>query len=382
MNDAPVVSVWEPDGNEWRVVGRVLAYTTLQFESRFLEAGPWQMELPYDTAALPILPHRLLSVDWRGRTLPLRITSHNPHVDEETGQPTLTVGGKGALSLFDRVLAWPDPSKGLGSQPIDDPYTGDAETVVRQMIEGNYVDRYGAQLRMGANQNQGDNVKARPEFDNLLEIVAKKAKRGGIGVDVELVRTTGTRARLELRIWTPQDLTRRVRLTRRSGTLRNWSQDAEAPSVTHALVGGAGSGTDRVFRQVSTAASRQAADTWGGPVESFVDGPSSFDFPELDQAGEEALDEGAETNTLTMTAAESEGLRAFRDYQPGDKATGELADKTTITDVITSVSVTVNDDGVDVVPTFGDPDRKDPAIAIGKLIKGVRREVKHLQTRR
>lgn len=382
LDGAPVVSVWQADGDQWRSVGRVLAYNSLSFESRFLEAGPWEMVLPYDTAALSILPRRLLSVDWRGRTIPLRIEKWNPATDEETGQPLLTVGGRDAIALFERVLAWPDPSAGLGNQPADRWYQGNAETVIRSLVSENYVQRYGGQLVMGSNGNQGSDIKARPRFTNLLELVAKKAKRGGVGVGVELVRTSGTSARLRLRIWEPSDLTKRVRLTRRAGTLRNWSQESEAPKVTHALVGGAGEGVNRVFRQVSTDESTRAAQTWGGPVESFVDGPASFDNPELDQAGQEALDEGAETNTLTMEAAESEGLRAFRDYQPGDRATGELIDGTTLTDVITSIGVTVNDEGVTVVPTFGDPDRKEPAMQLGQMIKRLRREVRAVQTRR
>lgn len=382
VDDEAVVTVWEADGDQWRSVGQVAAYKSLSFEPRHLQAGPWEMVLPYDTPALSILPKRLLSVDWRGRTLPLRVEKFNPATDDETGQPMLTVGGTDAIALVGRELAWPDPDGDETSQPASKLYTGNAESVIRSLISENYVQRYGGQLVLGTNGNRGSDIKARARFQNLLELVAKKAKRGGIGVGVEMVRTSGTRARLHLRIWEPADKTKRVRLTESAGTLRTWSQESAIPTATHELVGGAGEKASRVFRIVSTAKSRASADTWGGPVWGFIDGPDSFDNPELDQAGEEALDDAAETNTLTFTAAESEGLRAFRDYDVGDKATGELLTGLSVEDVITSIAVHITDDGVEVVPTFGDPDRKDPDLQLAQMIKGLRRQVRALERRR
>lgn len=381
--DYPVVSVWEPDGAEFRLVGKVATYDTLGFEQRYLEPGPWTMAMPYDTQALAVLPHRLLSVDWRDETLGLAIETFNPALDAETQQPMLTVGGRSVLSFLEREVCWPAPAASLSSQPENKLYTGDAESVVRALVSENYVTRRGDALELGTNGNRGTNIKARARFDNLLEIVAKKAKRGGIGVDVVLERTSPMTARLVLKVWTPVDKAGRVRLTRQAGTLREWSQESAAPKATHVLVGGAGEGASRVFRQVSTAKSQTSADRWGGKRVKFVDGPSSFDNPELDQAGEEALDSDAETNTMTFVAAEAEGLRAFTDYQVGDKATGELiSGGLKVTDVITSIGVTADDSGIEVKPGFGDPDRKDPAMQLGQLIKRVRRDVRNIITRR
>lgn len=385
MNDTlPAVSVWKPlTGSTWAKVGILSTYSSLQCQPRFLDVGTWQLEIPYDAQALAVQKDRLLTFDWRGkRIMTGSLSRFNPKTDEETGQPVLSLTGSDAFGMLGRAVAYPDPTLGIGSQPAAGVYTGVGETVVMDMIRQNLMTRYGAAISVPASAGAGSAITARTRFQNLLQLVQKKAKLSGIGIRVGLVDTGSTRATLTVSAFVPQDKTLRVRLSHKTGALRDWSQEEQEPSATKAIVGGAGEGVDRVFRVRTTPESVAAATDWGGHREVFVEGPDSFDNTELDEAGDEALESGAQTVNLSLTAAETEGLLAFRDYAPGDKATAEILTGLSIVDVITSVEVRVDENGVDVVPTFGDPDAKKPALQMAQLVRAVRRDVKNLQTRR
>lgn len=395
LPDLPQVAVWSFEGTEWAWRGQITGYQSATVAPRLLDAGVWSLSMPYDEQALRVLADRVVTFDWRGvRLMTGLITTFNPGSDDQTGAPVLNVSGVDALAVIGWKLAYPNPAVSLAQQPYPDPtvpittppapgtYRGPAETVVSQLVAGNLRDRAGVQVTLPPSQGRGAVVSARPRFDNLLELVTRNAKRGGIGLQMGLVNRTGTRAAMTLTAYQPVDLTARVRLSEKAGTLRSWSQTDTAPTATAALVGGAGDGATRVWRQVTTAASVAAAGQWGGHREVFVDGPDSFDNPELDQAGLEALDSGAATTNLSVTAAEAEGLMAFRDYNVGDKVTARLLTGVSVADVITAITVTVSDTGVDVAPAFGDPDATSPVQRRNQIIRAVRRDVKRLQTRR
>lgn len=395
MSDLPVVSVWSDEGAYWQKRGNITGYQSLSVEPRYRDAGPWSMTMAYNRQALKILKDRLITVDWRGwRLMTGGVTTFNPGSDEETGDPMLNVSGVDVFSRLGWALAFPDPAALLTNQPYPDPtvpittppargtYKAPAETLVLDLIGGNFRDRYGAAVTIPVSLGRGVTVPARPRFDNLLELVGKKARRGGVGVRMGLVNTSGTRAEMTIEAFVPVDRSKRVRLSQKVGNLRSWSQTDTAPTATKVLVGGAGEGTTRVWRAVTTPESVAAANAWGGHREAFVEGPDSFDNPELDQAGEEALDSGAETTNLAITAAEAAGLQAFRDYQVGDRATAELLTGVSIVDIITAITVTVGDSGADVTPTFGDPDATDPRASQAQIIRGLRRDIRRLQARR
>ncbi|MGH3497860.1 MAG: Gp37-like protein [Nocardioidaceae bacterium] len=383
MTDAlPVVTVWRDTGTAWALAGQVATFDTLTFEPRHLDPGTWSMTMPYDGQATAITRDRLVAVDWRGVRSTWCVESFVPSSDAN-GQPILTVGGPGALSVVGRALAWPNPTAAIGSQPTAGDYAGPTETVLHDLIAQNLRDRYGARVTVAASAGRGTVLTAvRPRFDNLLELVEKKGRFGGVGVSAGLVSTSGTRADLRVGFYVPVDKSGRVRLSARSGTLRQWTQTETAPTVTSVLVGGAGSGTGRVFRQVTTTDSVASATAWGGHREVFVDDSGSSDAAELDQAGQTALKAGVDTTTLALVAGEAEGLKAFRDYAPGDTATGEVLTGVSVTDVITAITVSVSSTGIDVTPVFGDPNTTAPPMAQAAMIRALRRRIRNLESGR
>lgn len=381
--DFPQVSVWTPSGSQWAKVGDLATYDSIKFQPEWLAVGSWSMSMPYDLQATSLLRNRLVTIDWRGVRTTWCIETFEPSSETDSGMPILSVGGPSAYSFLARALAWPNPTGTLTTQPRDKVYTGPTETVLRAIIDDNLRARYGLALTVPASGGRGPAITARCRFENILELVTEKAKAANLGVDVGLVNAgSSTRANLTLRFWTPQDKSKRVRLSQRIGTLSEWKQSGSAPTATSALVGGAGTDTDRVFRQVTTPASITAASTWGGHREIFVDGPQSYDAPELDQAGTEELTSGASTETLTLTSAEAEGLMAFRDYQVGDKAYGEVLEGESVTDVITAIGVEISSNGFDITPTFGDPNAAVPLLSLASIISQLRSDVRSLQTRR
>lgn len=388
MTDAPpVVTVWRDLGTEWGQVGQIGTSSTLTWTPSLNDVGSWATTLPYEEQAELLEEDRLVLIDFRDTSTTWGIGTLTPSSDEETGEPTLTAAGVSALSMLGWENAWPDPTKAITAQPVlsetdPAPYKGPAETVITQIVAGNFRDRAGFNIVVPTSQGRGSTQSARPVFDNMLELVTNVAKLGGLCVDLGLVRTTPMRAQLTLRIWEPVDRTRSVQLTAAAGTLTSWEQVDTEPTATRAIVGGAGNGgADRVFQVVTTPASEAAAARWGGHRTIFVDGPSSFDPEELTQAGQQALTEGAETRTLSFTSAESEGMMAFFHYDVGDKATAEVMTGASVNDVITSISVTLDENGLTIGPVFGNPSATDAEMDLAEQIGQLKRAVRQQQTK-
>jgi hypothetical protein len=377
--DFPLVAVWAPDGTDYALVGSELPYEELVYESQYLDAGTWEMLLPYSQAAGNIAPDSLITIDWRGDRTTWIVDTFTPGSTPEGGV-TLRVGGSAAISLLARELAWPDPTLALNAQPVNPSpqISGNTETVLRTLISSNWVTRRGETLAMGTNGNLGLNpLKARPKFDNLLELVTRKARRGGVGVKIGLVNSTSVRAALTLTIWLPDDKTDKVYLSEKIGNLLGWEHQNTEPTVTKAIVTGAGG----VYRSVTTTESNAAATAWGGHRVSFVQGPASYDNDDLDQAGAEAIDEGAVTSNVEFQAADTPGLEAFRDYNVGDKVTGQLAIGLDVEDIISSINVSVTDGYPDVTPKFGDPHTQEPLVAMAEVVRRLNRRIRLLEQR-
>jgi len=384
----PVLSVWADLGDTWAMEGQVSAYETLTFKIEWNGIGSWSMVMDYSDEAAMLERDRLVTIDWRGVRSTWGIVPHFSK-DADTGQIQLEVSGVGAYARLGWDEAWPDPARAIGNQPViastdPAPYRGPAETVIKQLVRGNLRDRRGMVIAIPTDQGRGATRSARPVFDNLLEVVTNLAKLGGLSVDVGLINVggaTSTRANLTLMVDVPEDKTAEVLLTNPAGTIDAWEQVESEPTATKAIVGGAGNGgADRVFQVVTTPESEAAALAWGGHRVVLVDGPATFDPEELTQAGQQALLDGGATRTLSITAADSEGQMAFRDYSPGDKATGEVIEGETVQEVITSIEVQVSaDDGVTVVPTFGDPSATDAELDIADQLGRAKRAIRKLE---
>lgn len=380
--DLPTVSVWYFGTVQWRLAGDLPNYTYLDFDCRHNDAGAWQLTVPNDVKAGVILPGRMVTVDWRGRRVFTGlITGLEPIVDE-SGAPLINLTGLDVYSIFGWALAWRDPTKNLPNQPtfgsVPTPALTPAETAVLKVIRDNLVTRMGFALTVPASQGRGIFAGIRPNFQNVGDLVSDRSNRGGIGVSVDLLADAGlpdVRADLTVSVYVPVDRSIRVVFNQALGTLLTWSLKSSSPTGTSAVV----SGDANTFLRAFTTQSTNDEATWGGRREVFVKTSGTSDSTEMTDAGQSALNDTDSTQTVTIVAAETGGLKAFRDYKAGDIARAELLPGLAVTDTISSIRVVVDPSGPAVTTTFGDPDKASPDLRMARIIRALRRDVNLLK---
>lgn len=381
VSESVEVSIWSRLGAEWALVGGA-TYDRVEFEQRHQDVGVWSMSLPHGTQSETVKPGRLVTTKYRDElgtwtVAPLTLTQSD---DEDL---TRTIGGYDALWMLGWALAYPSPNAPLTQQATEGNYSGPAETVIRSLVTDNLTFQTGLTFDAPPSLGRGLGSTSKPRFDNLLQEVLRVAKRGGIGVRFGLVPTTSdTRARLTLGFYEPADRTARVQLSAADGSLASWEHTESPPSATKAIVGGAGTGAGQYLREVTSPASVADAAAWEGHRVVYVDGPETFDNAPLDEAGLNALSEGAATTTLTMEADEPVGTKAFRSFTVGDKVTAIPVPGLRIPDVVQAIRVVHEDGDPEVSPIFGNPDVGDPDAQTAELIRNLRREVQSVKINR
>lgn len=385
-DEAPRVTVWAGDpagGNVWNVSAVFDAYRSIRLRPTDLDDGDWEMEVDADAESAGALTARgrvLATVGFRGTTWTFRVRTRRARAAD--GTDTLTALGPGSLSVLSQCLAWRDPGLPADSQP-EDPllpklYTGSAEAVCLSLIRDNWKTREGRPLFVPAlpGGDRGLASRARPNNQTLRDIVVKKARTGGIRVGVELVPTAATAARLEVVVWVPANLTGSVTLSELTGSVGEWSVEESPPTLTKALVKGVGG----IYRQVTTMDGIVWANDWGGDVEGLVTGPESYDAADLVQAGQEAIADGGPRIDAALTAVDSEGLAAVRDFAVGDVVSAQIGGSLRA-GVVSSMEISADpESGTAVVPTFGDAD-SDPLMGIAKAIRSANRRLRAQEER-
>jgi hypothetical protein len=379
--DLPRVTVWQDGGTVWNVVGELPAYTSLSFEARYNDTGPWTMTVPWNTDAQKVATEHVLTFDWRGaRPMTGVIGTYERAVDDD-GNPVLNLSGLDALAYVGYCLAWPQPANPIGSQVIWDPNAAPpirttAGAAVRKLVLDNVVTRRTLNLTVAIDQGLGSTVSVRPAFDNLLELVLRKANRGGVGVRVNMNAAgsegiDSTLGSLTFRTYAGTDRSIQVQFSDVDGSIASWTRTRNAPTASNVVV----SGVQGKYRRVG----RNAAG-WNPTREQFVQGPASYDDTELDQAADEALDQGEPQVNVQVVAAETPSQLAFTHFDVGDTATAVLGAQT-LTDVISAIKVTVDENGPKVTPVFGDPDGIDPRDKHAQLLRRARRDLDHQKRR-
>lgn len=383
----PVVNIWNPvlSGGAvtgYRTGGRITGYTKLGCEPSAKTAGTWSMTIP-TPAAVKLLPGSRVTVDWDGRRWATgRILTDETTVTKEEGE-VRTVTGETGIGLFRGVNCWPNPDQPLGQQTSEfHLYSGNAETVIRALIVDNYRTHEGLQITIGANANQGEQVKVRARMTDLLTLVQKACRIGGVVCDVGLIGDT-VAASMHADVRLPVDRSAYVVLSAALGSLKSWTLTDRRPDMTRALVGGGGEGATRVWARVTTAASDTAAARWGGHVEKFVDGGEVFDLDELSDRGKAAVRDamdGALTLTLEATTGGAQGL--WDRAGLGDAVGVDLGSGRTFADDLNGLKLEVDQNGPKVSPVVGDPDSADANGALARMVAQARGDIRQLQTTR
>lgn len=281
--------------------------------------------------------------------------------------------------LLQRVLGWPVPGvAGAGvSGPVPgqdaasyDVKSGPAETVAKWFIDRN-VQRLGLPVIVAASQGRGDTIEVKTRMHPLADRLLPAIDQAGIGLTVRQQSNL-----LLVEAYEPE--TQPFVITESSGIVTEWRWTQNAPAATRVVVGGAGEGTARVFRQ-SIDAAREAV--WGDVIEVFRDardvGDDTSPTDTMDRRALEVLGEGAPTHGLRVTLSETGVWRYGDAFRVGDRVTHEIGPGVPVTDVLREARVEfTRDDGLTVSSIVGD--RTEPDTLVARAIAALTRTTRDL----
>lgn len=342
------------------------------------DAGVTSWALRADNPSTPLLvtPGCRLQINFRG----VHLTSGLVHAKKGT-----TRQGRGApragvrrYSLTDdfvilkNLRAWPNPLGSISQQGDDEAYysmgTAPAETVLKDVVTKNIVQRLRMAVTVEADQRRGSNVNVQfrnhPLYDRLFPAV----EAAGIGVRVRQIE--GSR---RVEVYTPR--TFGFVLDEENGVIRDGDWGLEAPTVSRGVVGGQGQGTARHFETFQDLAREQL---WGEIWETSVDARDTDQADAYAQRAAEALLEGAARDNISLNLVEA-GRFVFggaKGLQLGDRMAARIeSGAITITDVLREARLTYKrDSGLKVETTIGVKDEPTGPIqaAMVSLAKGLR----------
>lgn len=258
--------------------------------------------------------------------------------------PTITVTWADDLAHIAGRLVYPNPAlPAFAQDTARRVITGiSAEQAMRTLVDENagpgaLEARQIPRLVLGAPAGVGEDVTVSARFVPLGDAMRNIAIGGG-----ELgFRTRQEADTIVFEVFAPRDLSATVRFATGWGSLRSYRFTQTAPRVSTAIVGGADAGADRTIRELSDLV---AVADWGR-VEQFVDARDVDDTAELDVAGVEALAEGGETAELAFTAVDTDQIRLFHDYEPGDVVSVSLEPGLDVVDVVRGAHLVIDPAG-------------------------------------
>lgn len=282
------------------------------------------------------------------------------------GEAVWTFSGDDDAALLD-VTGWPVPANALTAQSSKNwTDTDAAETVIKGLVSANVVTRLSAGLTVATDQGRGSSVIGKARFTSLLELLAELGEQGGVGWRVVDDGVSGP----VFDCYTPQDRSSEVLLTPQTGTVSDLTYTRQAPTVTRTIVGDEEASTTRKFRQRTNTS---AETEWGLIRESFTDQRGTTDNDELDQAGDEALDEGGDKTSVALTLRDVPGQQYGVHYQVGDIVPVRVDADATVTDVVWEARITTSgSEGLLVRPVVGKPDETTTTAALRRLGRGLR----------
>lgn len=268
-----------------------------------------------------------------------------------TGTITYTVTDD--KSLYWTLLGWPNPDGTIDQQGNEDAYytaSGPAETVVKNLITAN-APHIATNLTTAADQGRGGDVKVSVRMHPLADRLLPAVDLAGIGLDAYQ-----DGAGITADIYVPSDLTGGPVLTEASGVVQAGTWSLTPPTVTRVIVGGPGEGVAREWEIVTDT---QAEAKWGLSLEQVrdardIDETSPTKIADMRARGQETLDEGAESATITAQLAETAHFRVGVAYWLGDLVPVQLTGAPVLTDRVRSIDFDLTpDEGLVITPHIG-----------------------------
>lgn len=369
-------------------VGQVDDYTSLNVIPRYNAIGAYTLEISADSDKARLLTegNGLIIQTGSGDTVlsgPIKTVDWSRSATEPG---KLTVGGVDDTSVLAQYTCWPSPTAVIGSQTasVYKITAAVAETAMRQLVNvnagpGALTSRKNPLLTLAADGTRGPTITREVnQFDNLLTVLADIANSAGLGI-----RVTQVGSNLQFQVYEPVDRSGSAKFSFGFGNLTDANYSTTPPTCTRAIVVAGGGSSPRVCKTYDRTDPLFPALI----LEQFVDLTSvdtaSVDLAaQQDQAGEEALTNGAGQGSLSISPIDIPKLRYGRDYSVGDTVAAQVrADW--YTDVVREVTLSSAADGTTVKATVGGDSTGTGTVArIYAYIAQVKKDVGRLKTRK
>lgn len=240
-----------------------------------------------------------------------------------------------------------------------------AETVLKDAVRKNVVERRGYGLAVAADQARGKVMEATFRMHPLYDRLFPAVQDAGLVVTVEQDDAGG----LTLDCYEPRPYPNV--LTEGSRVIQKWSFNGSAPEATSGALGAQGQGENREFLAFRDGA-REAL--WGDVIEVFKDARDTSDGNTHKQRTDSALLETAATSTLTVELAESGNFKIFgpKGLKPGQMVTVRVGNGIEVTDLVTEINFSWDvENGLQLNATIGPKD--DPLETLMQAITSLAR---------
>ncbi|MFI0406577.1 siphovirus ReqiPepy6 Gp37-like family protein [Actinomadura sp. 3N508] len=363
----------------------VTTWTSLDITSKFNEPASGTLVVPASNEVLAQLqPGARLVVIRDGQVWcagPMEVPQQGDR-NATSGPGPITVNVTDDLAKIVGNLTYPDPGlpADSASQPLERAFSATGtETILRTLVSENcgptaLAARQIPTLALGAVAGVGTAATFRTRFEPLGDAMRTVAAIDGLGF-----RTRQSGGQVLFEVYQPVDLTGTARISEGLGNLTSLSYKLTAPTVTTAIVGGGGEGTDRVIVVVTDTAAE--ADWWR--IEQFVDRRDVADDSagELTAAGQEALATGAGSVELSTVIRDTEDLAAGRDFGLGDRVTVQLPTGAQVADIVREIHLTATPRGGEqVTSVVGTAEASTDRTTVG-AVRELARRVGRLEAR-
>ena len=356
----------------------------LELTEPFNNVGEWKLTMAADDPLAKILRRPGAGIIVTG---PNDVIMSGPMVnpefaatqDDPGGSITFT-GVSDTIALSD-ALAFPDPTNpnGASQTKAHDVRQGKAEDVMHSFVMANIgptapVERRKARLIDGPSQGRGPAVIKSARFPVLGNLLTELAVLGNLGFRV-VQRGTN----LVFETYRITDRTAFIRLDVGNGTLAGSRVAISPPGVTRAIVAGQGELVKRQFLQVQTTESLAAEADWGRRIEKFIDQRNTDKWDELQQAGDEAMEESGFTAVnVQVVPMEDSSMRFGHEWYLGDKVSVVVEDQEVVSNA-TGLILKAGPDGFKVGVQLGDPTGFDAGAAMSKRVTSTEARVSQLE---
>jgi hypothetical protein len=308
---------------------RIDLYTKATIVQRDLRAGAWLVEgIPSDSdAAADLEAGGGIIVYYRGEVLDsgrLESLTEVEEYDDAAGSfvTRKQVGGSLDLAYVEDRRAHPDPITLDTSIDATKPYTGPAETALKEVVDDNLgpganPTRVQPNFTIAADQGRGAAISDEVRFDPMAVLLAGWSVVGGVIPTCKVINGA-----LVFDVYEPRDLTDSIVFSIGRATASRVVRTLQAPGLNYVWVGGQGEGTARVFVEGGDSAS---VVEWGFRREELADRRDTDDLGALEQTRDERLSTMAAMLAVQVEPLDVTNQMYLTDYRLGDLVTAVTA---------------------------------------------------------